>query len=608
MLIYVEPRPSTVMFRPGEQVIGGDAIVNHVLRRCRASLRSSVREYIVSAPAYAQLTHLDVGISSIVRPAGTGSLPEAVTAAFASLDVKTVLILPDSAIFVDLDLAQNLLISHHKLQSEVTVALGVPAGFAPIAMERSALPWFCAIAKQMYSVVDLQEALNKAPHRPLVIAGVKVCRLAVSNFILARLPEQLVMSDRWHVDAARKVFDRWGQQLALGSAPAVQLKEELLLARPTFRYSASPVSVPTVLFSSMQYSYSGGEESLLLLIKHLNPDRYRPIAWFPTETLLANRCLSLGVEVQIGDRDCSTLTAAHLDYFDSLVNRCSPSVIHIDGFDNPALMVVSRLRKIPVIGHVRMVLNRSEQHRFTLCDVLIGISEAVSQSLRTKNIAPSAVRTIYNGVDLKRFSPSEQLRRESRRALQIDQSAMVICHVGRITPNKQQHLLLESLPAVLATTPSVVVLMVGEIHDPEYWEYLKRTADRLNLTKTLKWLGFRPEIPKIYAASDMLVLTSLYEPFGRCIIEAMAMGVACVVPNRGGPAEIVVHNDTGLLFDPLHSTELEECLLRLCSSRVLRSRLAAAGAKRACDFDVHNHANQIQELYDQLRRRDLRDD
>jgi glycosyltransferase involved in cell wall biosynthesis len=117
------------------------------------------------------------------------------------------------------------------------------------------------------------------------------------------------------------------------------------------------------------------------------------------------------------------------------------------------------------------------------------------------------------------------------------------------------------------------------------------------------WLGFNSAIHEVYAASDALVLCTVFEPFGRCIIEAMAMGVPCIVPDSGGPPEIVRAGIDGLLFDARSPAALAGSLRALLVDDQMRIELGQSARRRALAFDIEHHVQRVQEVYDELLSR-----
>jgi len=87
------------------------------------------------------------------------------------------------------------------------------------------------------------------------------------------------------------------------------------------------------------------------------------------------------------------------------------------------------------------------------------------------------------------------------------------------------------------------------------------------------------EMATWYRAADVLVVPSWYEPFGMVILEGMLHRLAVAASAVGGPAEILDHGRTGILFAPRNAGALAEAVLRLANDPEDRSRIAEAGAR-----------------------------
>jgi 2-deoxystreptamine N-acetyl-D-glucosaminyltransferase/2-deoxystreptamine glucosyltransferase len=97
------------------------------------------------------------------------------------------------------------------------------------------------------------------------------------------------------------------------------------------------------------------------------------------------------------------------------------------------------------------------------------------------------------------------------------------------------------------------------------------------------------------ADCDVLALPSLQEPFGRSIIEAMALGTTVLASDVGGIPEIIDHGVHGLLAPPGDDAALAEQLAKLAADPALRARLAgAARARVERDFDVAGLTAKVQ--------------
>jgi len=185
------------------------------------------------------------------------------------------------------------------------------------------------------------------------------------------------------------------------------------------------------------------------------------------------------------------------------------------------------------------------------------------------------VRVIGNGID------DTQAAQESSR--RVRSGPPLVMFSGRFVDRKGIHELLEAIPSVLAAEPETRFVLVGGYGTAEDMERDWRThalqahRDQVRFTGWLRAI----DVARWYAASDILVVPSWYEPFGMVILEGMLHGLAIAAAAVGGPAEILEHERTGLLFAPRDARELGEGVLRLVRNTSLRRQLGMAAAHQA---------------------------
>jgi glycosyltransferase involved in cell wall biosynthesis len=119
----------------------------------------------------------------------------------------------------------------------------------------------------------------------------------------------------------------------------------------------------------------------------------------------------------------------------------------------------------------------------------------------------------------------------------------------------------------------------------------------LGISDRFRFLGFTPDVRPAVVDFDILTLPSLQEPFGRSIIEAMALGAPVVATRVGGVPEIITDGEHGLLVPPDDPAALAEAIDRLLGDAALRARLGAAGRDRVHEcFDVAKLGQRIQDI------------
>jgi len=267
--------------------------------------------------------------------------------------------------------------------------------------------------------------------------------------------------------------------------------------------------------------------------------------------------------------------------------------------------LAARLAHRPLVWHVRDLLGEDEGLSLLRRAIrmftprVIAISEAVAGQFAGLS---AKVTVIPNGIPLDKFTPGPappQLRAE----LGLAEADKVIAVMGRLTPWKGHMNLLEAVSDITSSWPTVKLVVVGEVAfwEPEYEQQLKRRATELGLAEQVIWAGFRTDVPDILRLCDVFVLPSVNEPFGRAIIEAMAVGRPVVATASGGVPEIVVDGETGLLVPPEDPHALAQAIDAMLSDPHKSKEMGRQGLVRAREkFGADRVARQVQELYEAM--------
>lgn len=203
-------------------------------------------------------------------------------------------------------------------------------------------------------------------------------------------------------------------------------------------------------------------------------------------------------------------------------------------------------------------------------------------TLRTISTGGSPTAVCHPGVDL-RTVPAPAAQRAPKNVR--------IAMVGRITPWKGQDLLLRAL-AQMEATPEV--RFVGGTHfdgDDQYLAELEELAQRLGVADRVVFTGHVADPLAATADADVVVHYSrLTEPFGQVIAEAMAAGRVVVAARAGGPTELIVDGENGVLVPPRRPDLLAVALDTVIADWELREQLAAAALDRGRDLDLKTSA------------------
>jgi glycosyltransferase involved in cell wall biosynthesis len=205
-----------------------------------------------------------------------------------------------------------------------------------------------------------------------------------------------------------------------------------------------------------------------------------------------------------------------------------------------------------------------------------------------RGVARSKARMIGNGINVDEFANrvSPDARRRVRAELGIDDGTWVITKVARLEhPRKGHDFFLAGVKRLRdeARRP-IVALLVGSGDDRPAVEAVVR---QLGLEPTVRFTGYRKDVPDVLAASDVSALTSPFEGVPRALMESMAVGVPVVGTNVPGTRMLVHSGESGLLV-PMGDVEaLAGALATLCEDSALARRLAEAGQRR-----VKQHFNE----------------
>ena len=146
--------------------------------------------------------------------------------------------------------------------------------------------------------------------------------------------------------------------------------------------------------------------------------------------------------------------------------------------------------------------------------------------------------------------------------------------VGRLIKRKGHHFVFEIMPDIIKRHPNVqlIILGSGEIEND-----LKQQVDNLKISKNVKFLGFKSEVEKYLAASDVALVPSYSEGLPLVIFEAFNAKTPVVTFNSIGCNELVTNGETGLVVQSFDREELKRKILELISDKTLQSEYSENG-------------------------------
>jgi glycosyltransferase involved in cell wall biosynthesis len=283
--------------------------------------------------------------------------------------------------------------------------------------------------------------------------------------------------------------------------------------------------------------------------------------------------------------------------------RQDDEVVHVFNYSQ-ALPVLRRFTDAKLVLHMHcewltQLDERMIDKRLRHADLIVGCSDYITDKIRLR-FPQHATRcmTIYNGVD----TDAPPARTEEAT------SAIQFLNVGRVSPEKGLHVLLDALEDVIRSHPRLELTILGEESPVPYefavkissddlvkdlgrfygGSYLQRLRDQMS-PELAERVTFVDRVPheqtrQYYSDADVFVFPSIFEAFPIPPIEAMSAGVPVIASKAGGVVESVVDGRTGLLVERDDPAGLAQAIRRLVEDPETRRSFGAAGRARAVEL------------------------
>lgn len=218
-------------------------------------------------------------------------------------------------------------------------------------------------------------------------------------------------------------------------------------------------------------------------------------------------------------------------------------------------------------------------------DRLVTNADAIATEYLDRGIGhPDQYRTVYSGVDVDRFAGATPAS--------LPGNGLAVTMVGRLVEGKGLDVLLDAVARL--DGHDVVVYVVGD--GPKRADFEAAVGER-GLTDVVRTLGYREDVDRVLAASDVFVLPSFREGTPRVISEAMASGLPVVATDIAGVPEQVEDGENGFLVRPGDAAALADRLDRLLADASLRETFGAASRDRAERFSLEGMLADLDAVY-----------
>lgn len=383
----------------------------------------------------------------------------------------------------------------------------------------------------------------------------------------------------------------------------------------------------------------GAPLSLLYLLRQLDRSRYNPIVVTLKPGPIVDLYRAEGIETHIAT-DISDFSHTTLEWYGGielwrlpgkalrfwpsvvrtrrLVEALNPDLVHLNSSTLAAAAIGSAMAGAPVVWHIRepitkgyVGLRRALLRR--IIDRRAARVVAISRHDASRLIPSDRIRVIHNFVDFTQFDRSldgSVIRDE----FGIPRGIPIVTMLGGVAPPKGTLTFVRAMTHVRETIPNAIGLIVGP-GLPKVESGVKGLAKRILGTDiygravgreldgngNIILTGIRQDVPNILAATDVLAFPSSVPHFARPVIEAAAMAKPSVASDLGGPQELIVQEETGLLVPANDPAALAQALIRLFTDPSLARRMGEVAFNYARKhFDAAKNAARTIAIYEEV--------
>ena len=382
-----------------------------------------------------------------------------------------------------------------------------------------------------------------------------------------------------------------------------------------------------ILFIHQSAELYGSDKTLLLLLKNLDKNKFKPVVLLPFDGPLKEALENENIEVVIAPvlklyrklftpknligffKDIKTafkiVNELHKKYQFTLIYSNTLAVL--------LGIMFAWKNNIKHLWHVHEIIEKPSLFKKAFVGLLSLKSNThiVYNSQATKvfwELNKSIINkgvVIWNGIEINTPESSTSELFDIRKNLFLAQpNEIILALVGRISRWKGQMILLDAFNNLVQKNENIKLVFVGAPppNQEKFQEDLEDRISSFNLNDKVLIIPFQNEIHKIWQAIDIAVVPSTEpEPFGMVAIEAMLAHKPIVGSNHGGLTEIIENNATGFLVTPNSVQDLVIALEKLIQNELLRKEMGEKGYLRVTTaFSVEQYVDSFEKFFEKI--------
>lgn len=382
-------------------------------------------------------------------------------------------------------------------------------------------------------------------------------------------------------------------------------------------------------------SVGGSHFSLFYLVEALDKSRYDPIVVFHRDNRLIPMYREAGLDTRVFtirqpfrfSAKAQNIRALKgvLRLLQAMANlwrmvlipalRCAlylranrVDLVHLNNtiIRNHHWMLGATLAGAKCISHERGINERISRFSHLMTKTLAGvicISRAVRDNLVKEGIDEKKLVVVHNALEVSRVHVKVDPQ-EIRRRHRIDSASLIIGMVGNIKEWKGQDVVIRATARLRERWPGVRCLLVGDtaLEDKYYEERARTLVSELGVEANIIFTGYQANSVDYMNAMDVVIHASITpEPFGRVLLEAMALKKPLVGANAGAVPEIIRHGETGMLSTPGDDQMLARYVEELLQNPARAHAMGEKGYLRLIqEFGIQSNVLGTQALYERI--------
>ena len=257
-------------------------------------------------------------------------------------------------------------------------------------------------------------------------------------------------------------------------------------------------------------------------------------------------------------------------YLKALFVKEKPDIVHTHA--SLSARIAAKTAKVKKVYATRHCIEESSSKLKTavtglvnnnLCDIYIGVSEAVKENLIDSGIAPNKVRVIANGVEAVKKLDDDEIK-EIRESLGINEDEVCFGVFARIEKVKGHRFYIKAANRVIKEGYKAKFLVVG---DGSEMEDIKERVRHYNLEDKVIFTGYVKDTTRLLNAVDVNVISSHSEAMSLALLESMSLAKPTIATKVGGNPQVIRQGESGILVNAADSSSLAEAMIKLLEDK-----------------------------------------